>query len=348
MSLQRTMLEIKNVSHFANEEVSEMPRETLGGRMARQRKAQEELKSLTETYRQQLLASSVFILVTGSERDQFLKTATEDFKFFSADADQFYADIANSLSADLYVGKESSSNLLDVISRVLENKALEVGIVGYPMLTFRQEHRRLIKDKADLIELIKEIVSTQIGAEVVGAQATKTILSNAIASGHDGNTTPVLLSVSGEKSLVDTAAGLERITRRVYVITAGKTEIAHKNAIEVESVSKKSVEKALRILRANMNNRTIDLSDLDEKTEAELVDTSYDLEKLALQSADNFGPPMEMLPLSEEEEIDLDVAIPGITEKNKTLLSNALKAGSTANAPEHLKSKAASQQKNKK
>lgn len=286
MSLQNTMSEIKKVSHYANEEVAEMPRETLGGRMARQRKAQEELRMLTETYRQELLASSVFILVTGSERDQFLKTATEDFKFFTADADQFYADIADTLSTDLYVGKESSSNLLDVVSRVLENKALEVGIVGYPMLTFRQEHRRFINGKEDLIELIKEIVSTQIGAEVVGAQAAKTILSNAIASGHDANTTPVLLSVSGEKSLVDTAAGLERITRRVYVITAGKTEITHKNAIEVESVSKKSVEKALRILRANMNNRTIDLSDLDESDElqtmvAELKEATSELTALS-------------------------------------------------------------------
>lgn len=238
MSLQVLISKINEIKPFADTEVEEQPRATLGGRLARQKKAKEDLKVLTESYRQELLRSALFILVTGSGREEFLKLATETFGFFQADSEKFYADIADQVHPQLYVGKESSPGVLDIVSRLLENKALEVGISGYPMITFRQEFGRIIKDKSDFQSLVKQVIGTQVGTEVVGAQAIKTILPAALRAEHSGKTTPILLSVeTADDSLL---IGLRRMSRKVGVITAeagqvdGASVMAAMNELKIQ------------------------------------------------------------------------------------------------------------------
>lgn len=218
MTLQRIMTEIKKNKPFADGEVSDEPRETLSGRLSRKRQAQHAMRTLTEEYRQELLRTAVFVLVTGETREQFVKTASEEMKFFSADADQFYSDIADQVSPQLYEGRESNPNVLDVVSRVLESKALEIGILAYPMITFRQEYRRVIQGRSEFIALVKQVLSSQMGTEVIGVQAAKSILNKAIDMGHDAKTTPILLSVSSESELNEVITGLRRLTRSIAVV----------------------------------------------------------------------------------------------------------------------------------
>lgn len=217
MSLEKIMAEIKKLKPLAQAEVTEDPRETYQGRLARQKKAREELKSLTETYRQALLTNTVFILVTGPGKDAYVKSANETFGFFKVDPDQFYTDIVGQISPKLYDGKESSPNVLDVVSRVLENKAIEVGISGYPMLVFRQEFRRVINGRAEFTKLLKQIIGTQIGTEVVAAQSIKSVLKQAIDVELGGKTNCILLPV--DELDQDLIAGLRRVSGKVATVT---------------------------------------------------------------------------------------------------------------------------------
>lgn len=243
MSLQSLMQEIKKIKPMADGELSEEPRNTYTGRSARQRKAKEDLTKLIEQYRVALLQSAVFVLVTGTGRDAFTKIANDDFGFFKVDAEQFYKDIALQISPQLYDNREASPGLLDVISRVLENKALEVGISGYPMVTFRQEFRRIIKGRSELQALIKQVISTQVGTEVVGAQAIKTILNDAITAELSGKTVPILFSLESiDASLVE---GLRRISHRVGVVT-----------VDTDALSSKEASDALNDLKMQMGIST--------------------------------------------------------------------------------------------
>lgn len=272
MSLQKIMEEIKKVRVYADEEVGEHPRETLGGRLARQKKAKEDMKSLTESYRQALLNSAVFILVVGDKREEFVKIGTEEFKFFTADPDQFYKDIAGQVSPSLYENKTSSPNVLDVVSRVLENKAMDVGILGYPMISFKQEHSRFIVGRAEFTQLIKEIISKQVGTEVVGAMATKAILSQALEMEHDGKTTPILLPVSEKnvESLTELISGLRRISRNVAIVTTSSGDL-----------DPLSVASSLESIKNQMKSGYSDIPSVEVKQVAKLKEEVQAIESLA-------------------------------------------------------------------
>lgn len=255
MSLQQILEKIKSVQPFANENVDEGPIETLAGRRARQRQAKEELKSLTESYRQELLKSAVFILVTGPERDNFVKIANEELKFFSADPDAFYMDLVNRISPQLYAGKPSNSNLLDVLTRHLEDKAMEVGILGYPMVTFKQEYRRMINDREDFLDLVKEIINGQVGSEVAGVQAAKLILNDAIKAGHSANTTPILMSVEDESEAATLSVGLRRLSGKVVTVSATEA-------------NSKSVAQKMKEVRAQLYGKTLVEDETPEFTDS--------------------------------------------------------------------------------
>lgn len=313
MSLQRIMNEIKKTKQFANEEVLDEPRETLGGRLSRKRKAQADMRSLTEEYRIELLRSAVFVLVTGETHEQFVKIASEEMKFFSADVNQFYSDIASQVSPQLYDGKESNPNLLDVVSRVLETKALEVGILGYPMIMFKQEHRRVIRGKSEFISLVKQIISAQMGTEVIGIQAAKSILNKAIDMGHDAKTTPILLSVSDETELKQLIVGLSRLTKSIAIVRSN---------IEATTTS---VRSALASVKSQLGRVSI------PEVTTTLEVPSEATEELAMQAAMNMGAAESMSVLIEQKDgettdeaidrtlAEIDKALVSKIEENKVL-----------------------------
>lgn len=264
MSLESTLKEIKALKPIAMTEVEEVPRETLAGRRARRLAAIEKLKLLQDQYRHELLSSSMFIVVTGSERDSFTAIAKNEFGIFTAEADAFYTDLANRIPPVLYEGKESSSNLFDVVGRHLEDKMLDLGIVGYPQLIFKQQYRRQLTSRNDLIALLKQSINEQVGAEVMGVQAIKMILDVAVERSHQSRTTPIALTVSDEN--VDTiVSGLRRLTKQVFVVSAGQLSMKTTYGfLPVPEVVPKNVAKAMKVMRAALQGRQLSLSDIPD------------------------------------------------------------------------------------
>lgn len=289
MTLQSIMAEIKRLKPLADTEVAEHPRETLGGRLSRQKRAKEELKGLTETYRRALLNSALFILVTGTARDLFVEKATSSMGFFSADPEQFYKDIAGQVSPQLYLGKESSPNVLDVVTRILENKAMDVGITGYPMVTFRQEYRRVIKSKEEFVALVKQILNVQVGAEVVAAQAVKTVLPAAMSAGHEAKTTPILMSVESIDEA--TVKALMRVGG-VGIIQINGEEVTEEDVLSTMGEIRRQRDSGMRPMETLVELERQVAANLAEK-EASLLEASGltvdQIADLALQNQADFG-----------------------------------------------------------
>jgi hypothetical protein len=251
MSLQKILEQIKTNLPFAEEDVDSGPVETLNGRRGRKRTAQETVKRLTEEYTAEIMRSAVFFLVTGTERDEFTKHAVEGFRCFTSDAEEFYRDLANRIPEALYSGKESVANLFDVVSRHLEDKAGEMNIIGYPMLMFKNDYRRAINGKEDFVQLLKRAINDQVGGEMVGIQAVRSIAPKAIKAGHKEKITPIVLSVDDQLAK-DLEGSLNRLSPHVFTIVAGEGQALNEGTTVVSEVNDKSVGKTLKTLRASI------------------------------------------------------------------------------------------------
>ncbi|NJO48278.1 MAG: hypothetical protein HC840_01020 [Leptolyngbyaceae cyanobacterium RM2_2_4] len=255
MSLQNVLAEIKRIKPFAEEDVNSGPVETLNARRGRKTQSIEQLKRLKREYQQNLMQNTVFIISTGSGRDEFTKTATEEFGLFSADPDAFYSDLAKRVPESLYKGKEGVSNIFEVLGRHLEDKMMELDINEYNQLIFKAEYAKQINSVEEFTQLIKSAINKQIGAEITGIQAITSLVDQAIEKNHADKITPVVLSTGDEAFALDLLRDLERLTTRVFLSVTGKSTKTLKSvdgALILKDASKENVEVALKEMRKNL------------------------------------------------------------------------------------------------
>jgi hypothetical protein len=187
-------------------------------------------------------------LVCGSAKGEFSEVASTEFKCFTADPEGFYKDLANRLPAELYTNRTPAGNLFDIMGRHLEDKANEMQIVGYPQLIMKQQYDRTLNGKEDFVNLIKEAINDQVGSEIAGLHAVRSIVDSAIKSEHGGRITPIVMITDDEKLALDLNSTLGRIGSRSFLIVAGKgskTVKATEGTFVVKEVTKENVENVL-------------------------------------------------------------------------------------------------------
>lgn len=256
MSLQKIVQEIKQLKPLAEEDIASGPRETYAGREGRKRNAQERMKTLREQYIDELRRSSVFILICGSDRDLFSEVAEKEFGCFVADPEGFYKDLANRMPKELYDQKASTSNLFDIVGRHLEDKANEMQILGYPQLIMKQDYLRAIHGKEDFVALIKQAINEQVGSEIVGINAVRSIADIAIDSGHGSKVTPIVMSTEDSNLALDLHQTLGKVGSKCFLVVAGKgakTVKAVEGTFTLKEISKENVQKVLTNVRILCN-----------------------------------------------------------------------------------------------
>lgn len=255
MSLSTVMEEIKKVGPAAKENIEEGPMSTLNARRGRKNQAIERLKALKDEYIRELMKGSTFIVVTGGSRNEFTAMATEQFHCFANDPESFYRDLANRIPESTYLGRESMPNIFDIVSRHLEDKALEMNIIGYPQLIFKSKYNKSIKSKEEFVGVIKEALVEQLGGEMTGIQAVRAIAVDAIAREHSAKITPIILSTSDDAFALKIAEDLERLTSKVFVVVVGKASKALKateGALLVKEVTPEAVEQTLTTIKQSL------------------------------------------------------------------------------------------------
>lgn len=254
MSLSSCLEQINKVLPIATEEVEAGNPLTLGARRGRQRQAVEQLTVLKEDYARELLRTSVFVIATGTLADEFC-AAAEKFNGFVNDPEEFYNDLASRVNPALYENKTTVSNMFDVLGRHLEDKMRELGVLEYPQMIMKAHYSRTIKDVKDFAALVKESINEQVGAEVVGLQASKSSVDRAIERKHAGSTTLMLLPTQDETLGLALMKDLKRITPNVFVVGCGnKIPKGLKDAADEHAI-KKINEEALENVLKNIKNR---------------------------------------------------------------------------------------------
>lgn len=255
MSLQNVLAEIKKVKPFAEEDTNVGAPETLNARRGRKNQAIEQLKRLKRDYKQELMQNTVFIITTGSGREEFTKLATEDFGLFSADPEAFYKDLASRVPEVLYKGKEGVSNIFDVVGRHLEDKMGELDVNAYNQLLFKAGYAQRINSVDEFAQLIKTAVNQQIGSEIAGIQAIASLVDTAIEKNHADRVTPVILSTGDEVFVNQLLNDLGRLTSRVFLSVTGDASDVLKNldgAIVLSEATKTAVGTALKNIKKSI------------------------------------------------------------------------------------------------
>lgn len=252
MALAEILQEIKTLKPFAEESLEGGPIETLAARRGRKFQSLERLNQLRIAYTREMNRSSLFIVVTGSARDAFVKIGFEDLGVFTANPEEIYVDLAQRVTPELYMGRETISNLFEVLGRYLEDKALELDIVGYPMLRFEDKYRQTIHSPTDFVTLVKRSINDQIGAEISGINAIKSIVDTAISREHASKTTSIMLPTGDETLVTELMRDLGRLTPKVFLVIAGKSSKAIRGiegSISVKEPTIESVTAALKEIK---------------------------------------------------------------------------------------------------
>lgn len=252
MSLQKTLEQIKVFKPLAEEDISQGPRETYSSREGRKRNATSKLKELREDYAIKLRQSAIFVLVAGSAKDEFVELAKNEFKCFTADPESLYKDLADRLPPALYDQKTPPANLFDIMGRHLEDEIIEMNIDGNLQLVFHSKYQRACSGKEDFKNLIKEAINDQGGLVIAGEHIIRSLVDEAIATGHGQRFTPIILATNDEKLALDLRGTLGRIGSGAYLVAAGKgakTIRSTEGAFTVKEVNNQTVETTLTNIR---------------------------------------------------------------------------------------------------
>lgn len=256
-NLQKVLAEIKATLPVASEDLNEDDSTgfaTLSGRRGRKRAAEERLKQLRYDYSILLRESAVFLIVVGSERDALTELLDPAFNCFKANPEELYSDIVGRINESLY-GRDSTSSLFGLASRYLEEKAIDLGVTGMPLMTFKNEYDVPIKNKEDMTSLLKMVINSEVGAELAGVQAVHSVIDAAIAREHSGRTTSIVLNTGDLKLAADLDDALQRLTPRVYTIVAGKLPKgvkANPGSVTIKEINEEKVTAAMESIKASL------------------------------------------------------------------------------------------------
>jgi hypothetical protein len=252
MSLAEIISEIKKIKPFAEEDVDSGPAETLVGRRGRKNQALVRMADLKRAYREELLKSALFIIVSGPTKDEFAEVAAKS-KCLVTDPETFYNDLSNRLAPAVLSGRQTMDNAFDVLGRHLEDKAIELGLSGYPQVVFKQQYGRTIKSKEDLTAVIKQAINDQMGAEIVGIQAAASLVSTAVDQGYKEKFGAIVLPTDDEKLIAALMKDLKRLSPRVFKVVTGSVAVEEtENEFYPQDVSQKSVRSILTKIRSTL------------------------------------------------------------------------------------------------
>jgi len=255
MTLAETLLEIKRLKKLAKEDVETGNIATMNARRSRKRNAIEALKEQKNVYKRELMRTSLFIVVTGSTAEQFKTIANKNFHTLSADPDLFYKDLASRVpSALIKKSNTSIGDIFDVLGRHMEDKALELDIIGYPQLIFKQTYRKTIVNKEDLVSLVKQAINEQVGSEIVGIQSVNAVVDQAIKKNHKAPISPLVLTVEDEAFALELNSTLRKLTNRVVLVSSGVVSeqvaaITGQLHAEGEELQKEAVGEVLKTIK---------------------------------------------------------------------------------------------------
>ena len=251
MNLKDILKEIEDTKTVANQDLSQVDPRARTYKTGQVNSAKTKLEQLYINYKNVMLDNAIFILVTGAESGSFAKIAKSEFKCFEQDGKLFYKDIVKELNPQLYRGKNMSSSVFDVIGNVVEDKMIELDVIGYNAITFSSKYARTVNSESEMVELVQQTVNDTIGSEVIGLDVLERISKLGVNSGYKSKLVPIVLHSEDESFIDGISSNLSNLNGRVVKIAAGDVKLKLDTLVSLKKISEDTVGKALKKIAAN-------------------------------------------------------------------------------------------------
>ena len=237
-SFKSLIEDIKKNRLLANTEIPhDADARTLTARIGKKKRAKEDLKDLSYQYRNHVKGNCIFILPKGKYSEGFTELANEQFGCFNVGAEDLYNEIADQIHERHYTNCKATPALFDILMSVFNDICDQVGIVEYPVVFFEAKYSRRLKNRDDLLDLIKEAFNDKVGSELVGVYAIDKVAKLAIEKEYEGKTIPIIINTE-DKEFSDLLAGsLKALTNNVFSISTAKKqteEIVKNNLVKIK------------------------------------------------------------------------------------------------------------------
>jgi hypothetical protein len=214
--------------------------------------AKNKLEGLYIDYKNEILNRAVFILVTGDKSKEFANVAKEEYSCFSVSGETLAEEIVNDISPQLYQGKTVNASIFDVMDSVLEKKMKALDVVSYNSLMFNTKYQRVIRNKDEMVTVVRDAVNDIVGGEVVALDALEKTAKEAVNKNYRSKLVPILI-YSEDFNLIKTLSrDIVKINPRIARIIAGESEVKDLNTVaELTDIDSEGVGKALKQIAAN-------------------------------------------------------------------------------------------------
>lgn len=175
-----------------------MPPSSRNIMLGKARSAKESIKALNKEYEENALMGSILFLTNGANSKEFINISINDFGCFGVNVDDMYEKLVSNVHTSFYMDKPVTSALISIIVDNFSTLGDSLGITSFPMPLYQQKYARRLKDKEDLLELVKQIVNDDIGIEANIMFATNNVIQQAIEEGFVGKTLPMVVYSNDE------------------------------------------------------------------------------------------------------------------------------------------------------
>jgi len=244
---QKLIEEIKEQRKFAADTLEDATPQTINARMGRKRSAIARLEDLYFKYRN-LIRSKVFVIAAiGNQVDEFEKISTEISGLQAFDSNAFYDYLISKMDEKIFTSNLRNVYVIDVLSRALEDVAIEIGIQSYNQIIFNQKYDGVTSSREEALNLAKRVIEEQVGEEMASIFIIDRVVKFAFEHDLEAKIYPVLVKVSDEKNLQSLLSGLKILGNSSIVVSAGKSSVS--GDIKIDEVNEKTVLEALKKIK---------------------------------------------------------------------------------------------------
>lgn len=250
MSLSLILDKINEQKTIAEQDLHSVHPKSYPYKKGQVQSAKAKLEQLYIDYKNELLKNAVFILVTGDQSETFANIAEEKFKCFSVEGKSLFKEILSEVNPQVYVNKKINAFVFEVIGNILEDKLKALDVVSYNQLLFNSKYSRIVKNEEEMLNVVSSAIAEIVGLEVVGLDALEKVTKQAVNKNYKSRIVPILVHNNDETFINEALQGLKKLTQRVAVVSAGKTNDIN-SKFSLEEVNENSIEETLKTIAAN-------------------------------------------------------------------------------------------------
>lgn len=237
MTLQEILKQKKTQEEIARMDIGNDIR-SYNLKIAKVRRAKEDLETLFEEYKTELMNRCFFILSCGENRDEFNVLASE-YGCYTKDMTEVAGRVAGEISEDWHGRERFNPTMVDACNDILTDIAYEVGIQSMPQLVFDNKWSVDVSTKEKFRDVLNKIILEKIGGEFLGYYTMHHASKEFFQEDYDSKYIPIIISC--EKEFCDNLRkDLAIITPHIFVVETKET------------VDSKGVEKTLKAIRKNL------------------------------------------------------------------------------------------------